>query len=114
MSRLDFSYFQKYRMNCKPAAPWEKYYSAEDMVVEPEDISIYQFIRNRAEDHMDSVAIEYFGEEITYGELFQNIDTAARAFLANGVRKGDIVTILSANVPEALYCCGKYASPASF
>ena len=104
MSRLDFSYFQKYRMNSKPAAPWEKYYSAEDMVVEPEDISIYQFIRNRAEDHMGSVAIEYFGEEITYGELFQNIDTAARAFLANGVRKGDIVTILSANVPEALYC----------
>lgn len=103
MSVFDFDYFQKYYMNSRPNAPWEKYYAPGDMDLDVEDISIYRFMYKCAEDYMDSVAIEYFGVQITYEEFMEKIDTTARAFLSYGVRKGDVVTILSANVPEALY-----------
>ena len=103
MSVFDFDYFQKYHMNSRPNAPWEKYYVSGDMDLDVEDISIYRFMHNCAEDYMDSIAIEYFGVQITYEEFMEKIDTTARAFLSYGVRKGDVVTILSANVPEALY-----------
>ena len=103
MANIDFGYFRKYNMVSRPDAPWEKYYPQGAMDLDVEDISIYRFMRNCAENYMDSAAIEYFGSTVSYEGFFDKIDTTAKAFLSFGVRKGDVVTILSANVPEALY-----------
>ena len=104
MSEVYFDYFQKYHMNSRPNAPWDKYYVPGDTDLDVKDLSICSFMENCAESYMDSIAIEYFGVEITYSDFLEKIDTTARAFHSFGVRKGDVVTILSANVPEALYC----------
>ena len=40
---------------------------------------------------MDRVALRYFDKKITFGEMFENIEKAARAFTAIGVKKGDII-----------------------
>ena len=98
-----FDYFRPMGMKQEPAAPWSGYYKSEDMHFEVEDISIYEFIRRCGEDYQDSIAIDYFGVNVSYPEFFRKIEQAARSFLEMGVEPGDVVTILSANVPEALY-----------
>ncbi len=98
-----FDYFRPMGMKQEPAAPWSGYYKPKDMHFEVEDISIYEFIRRCGEDYQDSVAIDYFGVNVSYPEFFRKIEQAARSFLEMGVEPGDVVTILSANVPEALY-----------
>jgi long-chain acyl-CoA synthetase len=50
------------------------------------------------------IAINYMGRKITYGELFENIDKTAAAFLKAGVKEKEIVTVALPSIPEALYC----------
>ena len=103
MAFPQFDYFHPIGMVKTPSAPWAKYYEPEDMTFEVEDLTIYQFIRRCGEQYLDSIAIDYFGVQVTYEEFFRRIEHAARAFAELGVQEGDVVTILSANVPEALY-----------
>lgn len=84
--------------------PWLKYYTAEAINAPLPECTIYEYLWENNKDHLDDVALIYFGKKITYGELFDNIDKTARAFSAIGVKPGDIVTFLSTNTPETLYC----------
>ena len=52
---------------------------------------------------MNYMALDYFGRTITYKELFEHIDDAAKAFQAMGVSKGSVVTIMSMQTPETIY-----------
>lgn len=87
----------------KPNAPWSKFYSKDDMKIDTPNISIYDFIKEKSIDLGNKCAINYFGQRISYDNFFKNIDQCARAFRSQGIRKGDVVSILSANIPEALY-----------
>ena len=40
MSEIYFDYFQKYRMNSRPNAPWDKYYVPGDTDLDVKDLSI--------------------------------------------------------------------------
>lgn len=102
MSILDFNFFSLIGFKKTPDAPWAKFYKKKDMNFTVPNISIYQFIKDCAENYMDNVAIEYFGQKITYRKYLSLIDQCARAFRSQGIRKGDVVSILSANIPEAL------------
>lgn len=102
MGILDTKFFSLIGFKKKPNAPWEKFYKKKDMNFTVPNISIYQFIRNCADNYMDNIAIEYFGKKTTYREYFSLIDQCAKAFRSQGIRKGDVVSILSANIPEAL------------
>ena len=102
MSILDFNFFSLIGFKKKPDAPWAKFYKKKDMNFTVPNISIYQFIKDCAENHMDNIAIEYFGQKVTYRKFLALIDQCARAFRSQGIRKGDVVSILSANIPEAL------------
>ena len=83
--------------------PWLKYYSEEAINVPLPECTIYDYLRQQSENHMDEIALVYFGRRITYKELFTNIERAAKAFKALGVKSGDYVTICSVNVPEVVY-----------
>ena len=104
MSLFDMSFFRFLGIKQKPKAPWKKYYTKNDMNINPPDVSIYRFLRNRAIElnYDNNIAITYFGTHKTYKEFFKEIYITARAFKSQGIRKGDVVSILSANVPEAL------------
>ena len=105
MGILDMKFFSLIGFKKKPNARWAKYYSKKEMNLDVPNMSIYQFLKNKSLEcnYKDNVALEYFGTKITYTELFRNIDKTARAFRSQGVRRGDVVTVLSANIPEALY-----------
>ena len=105
MGILDMKFFSLIGFKKKPKARWAKYYSKKEMNLDIPNISIYQYLKNKSleNNYNDNVALEYFGTKITFGELFRKIDKTARALRSQGVRRGDVVTVLSANIPEALY-----------
>lgn len=89
----------------KPSAlkPWLKYYSEEAVHTELPKATIYQYIYENNKAHRDNIAINYFGNRISYGKLLEHIDRCAAAFTALGVQKGDVVCCASVTIPELTY-----------
>ena len=84
--------------------PWLRLYSEKTLNAEAPKCSIYEFMEQNNRDYPQDIAINYLGREITYQTLFENIDKTAKAFVAAGVKKGDVVTVALPSIPEALYC----------
>lgn len=83
--------------------PWLKYYSQEAIRSCEPQCTAYELIYQNNRENLDDIAIHYFGHKITYGELFQKIETVTNAYYALGVRKGDIVILCIINMPETVY-----------
>ena len=49
------------------------------------------------------IALSYFGNEITYGELFEHIKETAAALTDLGIKRGDVVSFCTVTVPEVIY-----------
>ena len=84
--------------------PWLKYYSEEALHGEIPKCTMYEYIYDHNKLHLNGIALQYFNKKITYKKLFENIRKTADAFWAQGIRKGDAVTIMSLNTPETIYC----------
>ena len=84
--------------------PWLKYYSEEAINALMPSANIFDYIWEHNKEHLEDIALVYFRKRITYGELFENIDKATAAFQANGVKSGDVVSIISITPPEFVYC----------
>jgi len=83
--------------------PWLKYYNKAAITEEMPKCTLYDYLYKGNKDNLDEIALNYFDNLITYGELFENIKKTAKAFLALGVKNGDIVTICSITTPEIVY-----------
>ena len=66
------------------------------------DVSMFGMLGITAKNQPDSLAYEYFGTKCTYKNLVEKIEGISGAYYALGVRKGDIVTIIMPNTPEAV------------
>lgn len=66
------------------------------------DVSMFGMLEISAENQPESLAYEYFGTSCTYKELVKKIEDISGAYYSLGVRKGDIVTIIMPNTPEAV------------
>ena len=84
--------------------PWLKYYSEKAINAPLPECTLYEYIYENNKDYLNQNALNYFGKKITYSELFANIEKAAKSFQSMGVKKGDIVTIMSMHTPETIYC----------
>lgn len=80
-----------------------RYYSDEQLSENIPNLSIYEYLKERNKDNLDSIALDYFDKKITYRELFENIDKAAKVFINNGVKQGDIVSMSFPTIPESVY-----------
>lgn len=83
--------------------PWLKYYSEDDIRAEMPECSLYDFLYENNRDNLDGIALNYFDREITYRELFENIQKTAQAYAAQGVKENDIVLVCAATTPEIVY-----------
>ena len=75
--------------------PWLKYYSEEAIQIPLPECSIFEYLWENNKNHLDNIALVYFGNHITYRELFQRIDETARAFAAHGLGPGMVCTVIS-------------------
>lgn len=66
------------------------------------DASMFGMLKISEKSHPEAIAIDYFGKKFTYKKLCENIERASDAYYKIGVRKGDIVTVLMPNTPEAV------------
>ena len=83
--------------------PWLKYYDQEVIDAALPERTVYEAIYNANIDNLDSIALSYYGGQITYRELFHRIDETAGALTTMGVKPGDIVSVCMINSPEAIY-----------
>lgn len=83
--------------------PWLKFYSKEAINASLPECTIYDYLYQNNKDYTERIALNYFGRKITYGQLFENIERAARALKSYGVDKGSIVTLLMPTLPETVY-----------
>ena len=81
---------------------WREYYDEAELNVEMSGSSMYDSIYNP--DYVEREAFSYFGKSFTYGSFYEAIERTARAFAANGIRKGDVVMLMLPTLPETLFC----------
>ena len=81
---------------------WQKYYDKDKREVEVPKKSLFEFLEEQNIDRLDNYAINYFGRKITYRELFYEIDLCAKSMKAQGIRKGDVISICLPNIPESI------------
>ena len=83
--------------------PWLKYYSEEAINAKLPECTIYQYLWECNKNYLDNVALNYFGHKITFGEMFEGIENAAKSFSAIGIKQGDIVVMATVTTPETVY-----------
>lgn len=94
--------FDIFRIKKTIDAPWNKYYTKEDLNYKIPNISIYDQVYNSYLKYPNNIAVEYLGRKFTYKSFIKKINVASKGFNHLGVKKGDIVTICLPNIPESL------------
>ncbi len=97
--------------------PWLKYYSEEAIHAHAAECTVYQNIYRHNKEHLNELALEYFGVKITFSRLFERVEACAKALLYAGARSGDRVTLCTSGTPEAVYivlACSKIGAVANF
>ena len=83
--------------------PWLKYFPEESIGMELPKCTAYGYMKQQNADRIDSVAMRYYGNNITYRQFFDRVDECANAFAALGVKPGEIVSLLTVSVPETIF-----------
>ena len=67
-------------------SPWTKFYGDKQTHLNYFDGTIYEYLESCSRSHMDFIAYEYYGKTVTYRKFLQEIDEAAKALKAQGVK----------------------------
>ncbi len=68
------SIFDLFRKKKKIDAPWEKYYTKEQLNYVVPDISMYDQVLNSYRKYPNNIAVEYLGRKFTYEKFIKKID----------------------------------------
>ncbi|MBQ2662111.1 MAG: acyl--CoA ligase [Clostridia bacterium] len=96
---------QKQNTNLKPSElkPWLKYVPKTSIGAEVPERTLYEHLKETCKGYMGKTALHYYGTNITFSQLLENIEKTADAFTAMGVKKGDIVSLCTVCFPETVY-----------
>lgn len=83
--------------------PWLKFYDEDAIVTKIKYKKIYDHLYECNKNHLDDIALLYYGRKISFREMFENIDQVAKSLTAMGVKEDDIVTITIPSMPETIY-----------
>lgn len=83
-------------------AAWFKFYGSIPHSLDYPDISMCEMVFRSEKEHPDFTAYDFMGNSSTYKKLKEDIEAAARALIALGVKKGDAVTVCLPNMPQAV------------
>ena len=81
---------------------WMKHYPEESRTAVFPRMKVYSFLKESNKERIHDTAIYYYGTRITVKKLIEKIDRCADAFAALGVKKGDVISLLSASTPESI------------
>jgi long-chain acyl-CoA synthetase len=83
--------------------PWFKFYDeGVPHTLEVPPITVPDFLRESAQKYPSQVATVFMGARLTYRQLKERVDRFAAGLMDLGVRKGDRVSIMLPNCPQAI------------
>ncbi|MBS3885539.1 MAG: AMP-binding protein, partial [Dethiobacter sp.] len=81
--------------------PWlTSYDTGVPATVDVPGDSIPQAFKKIVEQYPDKLAIVFYGKQLTYRELLQQVDMLASSLSAMGIGKGDVVALYVLNSPQ--------------
>lgn len=81
---------------------WSTHHGKDNFIREYPDCSMFECVRIAAEKYPDYVALEFQNKKTTYSKMITQIELIAQSLLASGVKKGDYVSVVAPNTPQAL------------
>lgn len=97
--------------------PWLKYFTESELKEKLPLRTIYQSVYQNNKDSCWSKAFMYFGNVISFLDLFRAVDDCTKSLLESGIKRGDCVTLCTAGIPEAIYlvlACSRIGAIANF
>lgn len=82
---------------------WMKHFSSESQNIEIPEMTAYSFMKKKNLHRQDSIAINYYGNKISFRKFFSKIDEVSNSFASLCVEEGDIVSFISVQVPECIF-----------
>lgn len=89
-------------MTKKINAPWLDNYGDVPHTLQYHDGTLYEALKDAAARFADCTAFDFMGKATSYRQFLNDIEKAAAALCALGIKKGDRVTIALPNCPVAL------------
>lgn len=86
-----------------PKTPWIKNLGDVPSHLEYFTGSMFDAVKQVADEYPDNVAFDFMGKSTTYHRLIRKIEQCAKSLKVLGVREGDAVTIMMPNCPQALF-----------
>lgn len=83
--------------------PWLINYSEEEIATRIPKRRLYRDLIESSKNNLSNIAIEYYGNKITYEELIKNIEITASSLKIKGIKKGDVVSVSMPYLPETIY-----------
>ena len=81
---------------------WSANHSEDNFRNEYPEFSMVSLLKETAYKYPDYIALEFENKKTTFKEFICNIEIAAQALLSYGVKKGEFVSVVAPNTPQAL------------
>ncbi len=81
---------------------WSENHGKENFRTEYPEFSMFSLLKETALKYPKYTALEFQNKKTSYFEFIRNIESAARSLISLGVKKGDFVSIVAPNTPQAL------------
>ncbi len=83
--------------------PWLKYYNSNNIGLPLPHMKIYEYLYQNNKKNIYDTALIYYGNKISYYEMFEKIEKIAKSLKMLGIKKGDAITIALPTIPETIY-----------
>ena len=83
--------------------PWLKYYEEEQILSPLPNMTVYNYLQILNSNNLNKIAIEFSGVQITYRNLFKEINLISKSLSSLGVKPKEIVSIILPACPEEVY-----------
>ena len=85
------------------ARPWLKFYDQKYIDQTLPTCSAFDYVCQQNKNRLGEAALNYYGRKFTYADFIVNVKKTAAALRGVGVKKGDIITVVSVMTPEVIY-----------
>ena len=81
---------------------WSDNHSPENFRPEYPEFSMVSLLKETADKYPNYYALNFQNKKITFAQMNEQIELVAQSLLASGVKKGDFVSVVAPNTPQAL------------
>lgn len=86
---------------------WSEHHGKDNFIAEYPEYSMFAMLNDVAKKHPDFTALEFEDKKISFSKMIEFIEQISKALLASGIKKGDYISVVAPNTPQAV--CMVYA-----